>query len=70
MNQLKSVKEVIDALGGMPTVAELTGRSPGVVWNWKDRKTFPSNTYAVLKAALKARGIDAPGSLWNMAEAS
>lgn len=71
MATLNSVPEVIDALGGMPAVADLTGRKSNVVWNWKDRKAFPANTYTVLKAALRAKGVDAPDALWkNMAEAS
>lgn len=71
MVTLTSVPDVINVLGGMPAVADLTGRKSNVVWNWKDRKAFPANTYAVMKAALHARGVDAPDSLWrNMAEAS
>lgn len=65
MVTLNSVPEVINVLGGMPAVADLTGRKSNVVWNWKDRKVFPAYTYAVLKAALHAKGADAPDNLWK-----
>ncbi len=69
--QLSTVEEVILELGGPRAVAELTNRtSISAVPMWKIRQTFPTNTYAVLKSALKARGAEAPDSLWNMAGAS
>lgn len=67
MRTLNSTEDVIEALGGNQAVAAITRRNKdGVVWNWKDRKTFPANTYVVLKAALKERGLSAPDSLWGM----
>lgn len=69
--QLTTIEQVIAELGGPAAVAELTCRtSLSAVPMWKLRQTFPSNTYVVMKAALKAKGADAPDSLWNMAEAS
>lgn len=71
LKQLTTPEEVISELGGFDSVRELTNRnSPSAVPMWKFRGTFPPNTYAVMKAALRARGADAPDSLWNMAEAS
>ena len=70
MRTLPTIEKVIEELGGVKAVAELTRRaSPSAVPNWKTRK-FPPNTYAVMKAALHAKGADAPDSLWNMLEVS
>lgn len=71
MKQLLTIEDVFSELGGAKAVAELTNRieNPTVAM-WKVRKTFPTNTYAVMKAALRAKDADAPDALWNMAEAS
>jgi hypothetical protein len=67
MDTLKTVEEVISTLGGVKAVQELTRRgSESAVPNWKLRKSFPTNTYAVLKAALEAKGFTAPDELWGM----
>jgi len=68
MVTLDSIEDIIDELGGLKAVGALTGRKSGVVWNWKDRKAFPTNTYVVMQAALRAKGVDAPASLWGMPE--
>jgi hypothetical protein len=70
MRTLNSISEVIEALGGVKAVAELTGRtgSPSAVPNWRARNSFPTDTYAVMKAALRAKGASAPGELWKMPE--
>lgn len=71
VRQLNSIEEVISILGGIEAVRELTKREgTSAVPMWKVRKTFPTNTYAIMKAALHARDADAPDALWNMAEAS
>lgn len=67
---LASTEEVIAALGGKQAVAALTGRSWSAVWNWEDRKSFPTNTYAILKAEIEKKGATAPDSLWGMAQSS
>jgi len=66
MHDLKTTSEVMDALGGNPAVAKLTGSKTKAVWNWRTFETFPSNTYAVMIAALQERGKTAPASLWGM----
>jgi hypothetical protein len=69
MRTLGSIEEVIEELGGTKAVAELTKRaSPSAVPNWQIRKAFPTNTYAVMKAALAAKDATAPGELWGMPE--
>jgi hypothetical protein len=67
MSNLRTTAQVIKALGGKHEVARLTGRSWSAVWNWEDRKAFPTNTYAVLKAKLETKGASAPDTLWGMA---
>ena len=64
---LTTVDEVIAALGGQREVAGLTGRRSGSsIPMWKQRGSFPSNTYAVMIEALQERGKTAPASLWGM----
>ena len=64
---LATVDEVIAALGGQREVAGLTGRRSGsAIPMWKQRGSFPSNTYAVMIEALQERGKTAPASLWGM----
>ena len=63
---LHTTSEVIDALGGNQTVKRLIGAaSRQTVSNWRRFKTFPSNTHAVLSAALIAIGKEAPRELWG-----
>lgn len=57
---------IIDKLGGIPAVAELTGRKYTAVHNWHASGRFPSNTYITLSRALEAKGEAAPPSLWGM----
>lgn len=66
--ELKSAAEVIDALGGIASVAAMTGVGYNAAHNWKTRR-FPPRTYAVMVEALRAKGHTAPASLWRMAEA-
>lgn len=69
MRTLNSIEDVIDELGGIKAVAELTNRaSPSAVPNWKLRKAFPTDTYAIMKSALQDKGATAPGELWGMPE--
>lgn len=60
--------EVIDALGGIHAVAELTGRKYAAVHNWHASGRFPPNTYVTLTSALAAQGKTAPAALWGMVE--
>lgn len=68
--QLTSTQAVIDALGGVKAVAELTGRDYDAAWNWKKFPHFPPDTYLVLTGALESNGHTAPPSLWRMVEAA
>lgn len=67
---LSSTGAVIEALGGLQAVADLTGRGYSAAHNWKATGQFPANTYLLLRKALAAKGFDAPDTLWNMAESA
>lgn len=68
---LQTADAVIEALGGSKAVQGLTGaKSKQVVSNWKVAGAFPRKTYVAVTAALKARGLAAPSSLWGMLEAA
>jgi hypothetical protein len=67
---LESVREVIDALGGLAAVAKLTGVDPGTASAWQTRLGyFPPKTFLVVRKALAKRGLSAPASLWKMVPA-
>lgn len=71
IRRLTTVKEVITELGGYDAVRELIPgkrKSTSAALNWTYRNKFPENTYAVMKAALEAKGATAPGDLWGMPE--
>ena len=66
LSELSTTGEVIDALGGVPAVSELTGSTYKAVFNWKGFDNFPSKTYLVMTGALASKGKTAPASLWGM----
>lgn len=66
MTELSTTAEVIDKLGGVGPVADLTGRKYNAAWNWTTFEHFPPDTYVVMKDALAERGFSAPPSLWRM----
>jgi len=67
MKRLTTAAEVIDALGGDPSVAKLTKASSSTIWNWRAYfEAFPPNTYVVMQEALARRDLSAPPHLWKM----
>jgi hypothetical protein len=67
MKRLRTVQEVVDALGGLNGVCELTDANLKQAWHWVGRAgQFPANTYVIMQRSLKARGFEAPARLWNM----
>ncbi len=66
---LGTTKAVIKALGGSTAVGRLTGRKVQAASNWAALGTFPANTFVILQAALRAKGLSAPLTLWDMQEA-
>jgi hypothetical protein len=65
MQVLNTTSEVIEALGGIQAVRELTGRKYTAAHNWLRAKQFPSNTYRKMTSALQDKGLSAPPSLWG-----
>ena len=65
---LDSVDAVIAALGGRMAVAELTGRSPQQVTNWRASGSISPTTFLVMTRALAALGQRAAPRLWRMDE--
>jgi hypothetical protein len=67
MKQLRTAEKVIEALGGLDRVCELTGANLKQAWNWYGRAgTFPSNTYWVMERALRRRGFAVDPRLFKM----
>lgn len=65
--ELKTVEEVINKLGGPSGVAAITGaKHTSAVSNWKKLGKFPAKTHPVLKRALYERGLAAPEELWSV----
>lgn len=63
---LKTVPEVIAALGGTERVAQMVGVSYTAVSNWHARGVLPAHTYLILNEMLKRRRVRAPDRLWAM----
>lgn len=67
MRNLRTAQEVVDTLGGLSAVCELTDANIKQAWNWVGRaEMFPASTYVVMQRALRRRGARAPAWLWNM----
>lgn len=67
MRRLRTVVDVIDTLGGLDAVCELTEANEKAVCHWISRtKIFPANTYVVMQRKLRKRKASAPDWLWNM----
>jgi hypothetical protein len=64
MIELRTVDEVVVALGGTKAVAGLAGRTDPAISNWRKAGQFPANTYLLLKGELEKIGKAAPDSLW------
>jgi hypothetical protein len=70
MKQLRSASEVIDALGGTTATAQLIGRKPQHVSNWRASGRLPAFTFLLLTAELENLGMTAPPSLWGIRDPS
>ena len=54
---LKSVGEIIDALGGPSAAASLAGVSAPAVSNWKAKGAIPARLFFVFSGELERRGL-------------
>jgi hypothetical protein len=61
---LTSFNEVMDVLGGVKAVAEMTRNSRTSLWNWKQAGQFPPRHYRMMRDALLERGCVADLRLW------
>lgn len=68
MEALTDARAVVEKLGGIKAVAELTQRKYSAAANWTSFNKFPPDTYLVLKSALRTKGYEAPDSLWRMVQ--
>lgn len=69
MLNINRVTDVVDALGGIPVVCEMMGTTRNAVYNWIANGVFPTDTYLLIQAELKARNLVAPDHLWPMRKA-
>lgn len=56
---LRSVDEVVDALGGTAAVADLLGVGSSAVSNWRSRRKIPEENFLLVRDALLAAGKEA-----------
>lgn len=66
MEELTDARTVVEKLGGIRAVAELTQRKYSAAANWPSFNKFPPNTFLVMREALRERHCTAPASLWGM----
>jgi DNA-binding phage protein len=66
---LNTAADVVDALGGIHAVAEITGTKRSGIYNWLATGQFPADTYLLLQTELKIRNLVAPDYLWPMRQA-
>ena len=67
---LKTMDDVMAALGGPAAVAILTQTKHSAVCNWQTFGRFPAKTYLVMSRALARKRHKAPTALWGMLESS
>lgn len=65
---LKTVDEVIDAVGGTGAAARLTDKKPQHVSNWRSEKRIAAETYLIFKDELANRNLKASSVLWGIKE--
>lgn len=67
---LRTVSEVVSALGGTRVVMDITNASTSqVVTNWVSRNRFAHSTYLQVKDALDDAGLVADPMLWGIVPA-
>ena len=63
---LKTVDDVIEALGGDGAVKVLFNVDYRHLWNWRDRCGFPPDTFFAMTTKLHRAGKTADPRLWKM----
>lgn len=68
MKTLKTMKEVVEALGGRKATGEIFGIGETAVGNWLYQNgNFPAYTMPTIQQELVSRGLSADPKLWNFA---
>lgn len=71
MRHLKSAREVVDVLGGIPAVCKMTRANIKAAYYWTGQAgMFPARTHWLMTKELKKRKCTAPPHLWNQLGAS
>ncbi len=65
---LKTVDDIIEALGGTGAVADLVELGPSAVSMWRTKGQIPAPLYLVIRDALASRRKRAPLSLFGFKE--
>jgi len=65
--KIRTFDDVLNALGGVKAVAELTEVTSSAVCKWRSRDggRFPARTHPRIKAALAGKRQSAPQHLWD-----
>lgn len=67
MKKLLTTKTVVEHLGGLDRVCDLTKANKKQAYNWvRENGKFPAATYKVMQDALTRLDASAPAKLWNM----
>ena len=64
---LKTVEEIVEAVGGNPAAAALAGVSAPAISNWKARGQIPAEQYFVFVEALSRVGKRADSAVFSFA---
>jgi len=64
--ELHSARQIVNALGGIKDVAELTGVRVKAVYHWLYVNQFPSHTYVTMQIELYRLQYFAWPHLWKM----
>lgn len=63
--RLRTKAEVMEELGGIEGLSELTGSGYKATENWTRAKTFPARFHALMTFELRKRGFEASPSIWG-----
>jgi hypothetical protein len=55
---LRSVDDIVDALGGTGAAAELVGLGRSAISNWRARGTIPAENFLTVASELEKRGLE------------
>lgn len=62
---LRSVDDIVDALGGTTAVAELVGAGLSAISNWKFRGSIPPEHFLTITEALDERNLSAAPAIFG-----